>query len=118
MIKLFNNCPNRDCWHLQPPKTEEVFHDEYLKKRGWYGTLVWINSLVAVSFLLHEENPVKDLQDTARSWLNHYNVNYIEQAISFWCQEHCIGRWDKFFIYGVEFEKEEDAILFKLQWTM
>ena len=103
---------------LSAPKTEDIFYEEYLQKRGWEGHVMWIDSLAGMNFEACEDNPVAALQQTLENWKEHYKTQYVEEAISFWCREHCEGRWDKFFIYGVEFESKEDAVLFKLSWCL
>lgn len=116
MIKLFKTCPNRDTWHTRPPKSEDIWYEEYLAKRNWLGYVMWIDSMAGMNFEACEDNPVEDLQKTLENWKEHYKTQYVEEAIRMWCVENCTGRWDKFFTYGVEFEKEEDAALFKFVW--
>ena len=118
MIKLFKTCPNRDMWHRRPPKSEDIWHEEYFAKRNWSGHVMWINSLAAMNFEPGEDNSVVSLQETITEWKKHYKTQWIEEAIRMWCVETCTGRWDKFFIYGVEFENEADAILFKFAWCV
>jgi len=118
LVKIFKVCPNRSDWHLTPPTSKDVWDDEYLAKRKWTGYLIWINSLVVRNFYPNEDNPVEDLQKNIAKWEKYYNTFYTEEAIRMWCAENCMGRWDKFFIYGVEFEKEEDAVLFKFTWCL
>lgn len=119
--KIFNTEAYRLIWHLDTTKqqltSEDIFTASYIKKRGWTGRLMWLAPDRSLSYL-REYNSSTAEQKIVTEWMEYYKTSIIENAILNWCNDFCRGKWDRFFKFGVEFEKEEDAILFKFHWFL
>ena len=107
----------------RPPCAEDIWTDEYIKKRGWQGDYIFCVPIEAdLDELWYGHTDDADyfraLRDNVDELKKYYNTQYIENAICAWCVENCSGRWDRFLKYGIEFEDEADAVLFKFVWCL
>lgn len=94
------------------------FSEHHIAKRGWKAaTTVWWNGpeyeqheeyIEKASMLLNTEFNL----DPNRSLM----IGFLQAEINEWLKQNCVGRWDKLNCYSVEFELEEDAVLYKLVW--
>lgn len=88
------------------------FTDEYIAKRGWEATS---------SIILPGGDPDYLWNTCPKIYgemAEFYGTRFIENAIASWLEENCEHRYDRFGKLGVEFEDEDDAVLFRLSWAL
>ncbi len=95
------------------------FDEAYLKRRPW-------KAAVTLTGLLHHNwrtTPKKDPPVELVEFAYEYGIIYsngkpnLDDALTYWLEFNCLGRWDKVGHYKIDFEDECDALMYKLIWS-
>ncbi len=97
------------------------FDESYLKRRQWKAAVTAPGLLYYrwAKFPGHRRQHPEELIEFAIE----YGIVYsngrpnLDDALTYWLEFNCLGRWDKIGHYKIEFEEECDALMYKLIWS-
>ncbi len=99
------------------PTSGIKFTEPYIVHRGWRAAGTVDNIHVDVIDLhRHRGFIYEPCPDDLKKLMLYLGTDCPSDAINFWLELNCAGRWDRVGRYKIEFEFASDAMAYKLTW--
>lgn len=92
------------------------FTKPYIARRGWRAAATVDNIHVNVFDPFSQPFNTYDCPEDLKELMLDLGVNRPSEAMNFWLELNCDGRWDRIGKYKIEFEFAVDAMAYKLTW--
>ena len=101
------------------PNSDIKFTELYIARRGWRAAVVTENIHVNVLNATYARNSWHGFEpcpSDLRELMWDLGTDSPHDAMNFWLELNCEGRWDRVGKYKIEFEFASDAMAYKLSW--
>lgn len=101
------------------PSSGIEFTEPYIARRGWQAAAVAENihsNVISAAYARNSWSGFELCPDDLQELMLDLSTDSPHDAMNFWLELNCEGRWDRVGKYKIEFEFASDAMAYKLTW--